>query len=243
MQTSILFNLGINLTSLSKLSCVIGLFFSGIATDPSAKIVSQTKAKPAVSEPQWELEKDEDGVQIYVKPASANSYRQVKAVTRISTTLSAMVALIRDDASARKWMDRVEKFETIKEITPVQWYTYSEISIPWPFKNADIITKNTLTQDENGAVTIQIQNAPDYMPKQDGKSRVLRAGGGWIITPDKNGVVVEYMFHAKREGLSLPGWLVNAITVQSFHRSIERMKAVAQTGKYKDVKLSYLKQP
>ncbi len=243
MHTSILFNLGINLTSLSKLSCILGLFFSGIVTEPVPRIVSRPSTKPAVAEPKWELEKDEDGVQIYVKPASANSYRQVKAVTRISTTLSAMVALIRDDATAHSWMDRVVKFETIKEITPIQWYTYSELSIPWPFKNADIITKNTLTQDENGAVTIQIQNAPDYMPKLEGKSRVLRAGGGWLLTPDKNGVVVEYMFHAKPEGLSLPGWLVNAITVQSFHRSIERMKAVAETGKYKDVKLSYIKQP
>ncbi|MDJ1483751.1 hypothetical protein QNI16_24845 [Cytophagaceae bacterium YF14B1] len=191
----------------------------------------------------WKLEKDANQVQIYVKAASGSSYRQVKAVTTISTTLCGMVALIKDASASPRWMDRVVKYETLQNINDKDWYTYAEIGIPWPFKNADVITHNVLTQSTDGKVTIDIKNAPSYIKKYKDKARVLQAGGSWMLTPEENGVKVEYIFHAKPEGLSLPAWLVNSITVQSFHRSIERMRHLAEMQKYRTAKLEYIKQP
>ncbi len=205
------------------------------------KIVSFKKAKPVLTESAWQLEKDANGVQIYVKAASASAYRQVKAVTRVHTSMSGMIALIKDDAASPRWMDRIVKFETIRKITNQEWYTYAEIGIPWPFKNADLITRNLLEQSDKGIITIRIENTPDFVEKYKDKARVLRAGGGWTLTPQKESVLVEYIFHAKPEGLSLPAWLVNSITIQSFHRSIERMRRLAETDKYKTEKLPYIR--
>lgn len=261
MKAVILLNFWINLTSMGKYLFATAALLGVTAANPVSEntprlaadngktkgsvkeIVSPESEKPASAGPAWQLEKDENGVQVYVKPASASSYRQVKAITRIPTTLSGMIALIKDDAASPRWMDRVVKFETIRKVNAHEWYTYAEIGIPWPFKNADVITKNNLTQAPDGVVTIDIQNTPDFVAKHKDKARVLRAGGSWVLTPHPDGVSVEYIFHAKPEGLSLPAWLVNAITVQSFHRSIERMRHLAGTDKYKSVQLPYIKQP
>ncbi|MCU0353284.1 MAG: hypothetical protein MUD08_06020 [Cytophagales bacterium] len=181
----------------------------------------------------WRLEKDANGVQVYVHDADAHSYRQVKAVARVATTVGGMVAVIKDDKASPRWMDRVVKFETIKTVSAQDWYTYAEIGIPWPFKNADIVTRNTLTQYEDGQVVITLQNEPTFVEKKKDKSRVLRAGGSWKITPCPGGVMIEYAFHAKPEGLALPAWLVNAITVQSLHRSAERLRKLAESDTYR----------
>ena len=213
--------------------CVAVTFWAGT---PSGSANSADKPTD------WRLEKDANGVQIYVHDADAHSYRQVKAVARVATTIGGMVALIKDDKASPRWMDRVVEFETIKAVSAQEWYTYAEIGIPWPFKNADIVTRNVLTQHEDGRVTITLRNEPAFVAKKKDKSRVLRAGGSWQLTPYPGGVLVEYVFHAKPEGLSLPAWLVNAITVQSLHRSAERLRKLAESNTYRNVRLSYIRQ-
>ena len=210
--------------------------------EPAAKIVCSGKAKPASEADNWQLEKDADGVQIYVRQMDGTSYRQVKAVTKVAASLGGMVSLIKDDKASPQWMDRVEKFETVKQISPNEWYTYAEVGIPWPFKNIDMVTQNTLSQATDRNVVISIRNAPGFLPKRKDKSRVIRAQGSWLLVPKKDGILVEYIFQAKPEGLALPPWLVNSLTVNSFHRGIGRMRRLAETEKYKNAALDYIRE-
>jgi len=211
--------------------------------NPGSKIISFVHSKAVSVEPDWKLEKDAGGVQVYVRPASGSAYRQVKAVTKVACSLGGMVTLIKDDAASPQWMDRIVKYQTLQKVNEHEWYTYAEIGIPWPFKNADVITRNVLNQNENNRVTITIENTPDFIEKYKDKARVLRAGGSWVLTPQTDGsLLVEYIFQAKPEGLSLPAWLVNAITIQSFHRSVERLHRLAETDQYRQLKLVYVKQ-
>ena len=214
------------------------LFF----TEPAAKTVSFGKAKPTFDATHWQLEKDADGVQIYVRQMDGISYRQVKAVTKVAASLGGMVSLIKDDQASPQWMDRVEKFETVKQISTSEWYTYAEVGIPWPFKNIDMVTQNTLSQATDRNVTISIRNVPGFLPKRKDKSRVIRAQGSWLLIPKKDGVLVEYIFQAKPEGIALPPWLVNSLTVHSFHRGIGRMRKLAETEKYKNAALDYIRE-
>lgn len=213
------------------------LFF----TEPAFKIVSFGQAKPTFNATDWQLEKDADGVQIYVRQMDGTSYRQVKAVTKVAASLGGMVTLIKDDHASPQWMDRVEKFETVRQVADNEWYTYAEVGIPWPFKNIDMVTRNTLLQDGNRNVTVTIRNVPEFLPKRKDKSRVIRAQGSWMLIPKKDGVLVEYIFQAKPEGIALPPWLVNSLTVHSFHRGIGRMRKLAETEKYKNAALDYIR--
>lgn len=207
-----------------------------------ARIVSSGQAKPVSDAAGWRLEKDADGVRIYVRQMQGTSYRQVKAVTTVAASLSGMVALIKDDQASPQWMNRVEKFETVRQVSDREWYTYAEVGIPWPFKNIDMVTHNTLRQAADGKVMITIQNVPDFLPRRTDKSRVVRAQGSWLLAPQRGGVSVEYIFQAKPEGIALPPWLVNSLTVSSFHGGIGRMRRLAETEKYRNATLEYIRE-
>jgi hypothetical protein len=190
----------------------------------------------------WELVKVKDGVKLYTRPYANSDLKQVRAVTTLRTTLGGMITLLKDTKAAPLWMDRIEKYESIKTVSRNEWYIHAEIDIPWPFANTDVVTHCLLTQDKQSKkVNIAIKNVPQYIPAQVGVTRMQHSEGCWRLTPmSDNQIEAEYIVFAKPNSVPLPSWLINSIALQSIGHSISKMRGIVESENYRNLKLEYI---
>jgi hypothetical protein len=146
-----------------------------------------------------------------------------------------------DSEGATEWINRMKIFKDLKVINDTVWYTYSEVEIPFPFKNKDFITKNVISQDKKTKiVTIAIKSVPDFIPEKEGKSRIRKSEGFWQFKPVGLGKTeITYTFYAEQDG-SLPAWLVNPIVVNSVYDTMLGLQKMYGKKQYQEAKMSFV---
>ncbi len=102
----------------------------------------------------------------------------------------------------------------------------------------------TMTQDpRTHQVVFHSEAVPDFLPPNDKHVRVPETISHWEITPAANGVLnLEYYLRADPGG-AIPAWVVNLALQTGPFKSMKRLREIAQSEDYRDVRLSYLKLP
>lgn len=195
-----------------------------------------------VREDGWELQKNEDGIQIFSRTLPGSKFKQRKGTAIINSDLNGVVALIKDAEAGPLWIDRMIDFKSLKIVNEKEWYTYSELEIPWPFENRDLITQNVISQDpKTRTVTITLTSLPKFIPVKEGKVRMGESEGSWTIEPfGKEQVKVTYLMWSEPGKFAFPQAFITPIVVNSIHSTIKNMKRLLENEKYKNVKLPYL---
>ena len=191
----------------------------------------------------WKLQKQEAGISIYTREGSNSDFKELKAVTNFNSTLSALVAVIKDVPSHKSWIYQCEEARLIKTEGDTVWYYYHETYAPWPVSNryATLVVK--VTQDtKTKVVTVASHNIPDTSNDKSGKVKVLKLVAAWKFTPKSNGTVdAEYQLFVNPGG-EIPAWLVNLFMVDGPYNSIVGMKNELTQSKYKSAKFDFIKE-
>jgi hypothetical protein len=191
---------------------------------------------------EWQLQKNEEGIQIFTRKYADKSFKQIRATMTLEASLSTMTAIIKDDKETIQWADRLKEYKNLKVINNTEWYCYAIAAIPWPFKNKDIITHNVLTQDSSKVVNIHIVSKPDYIPATSDNDRIKKSEGSWNFKPLGNGKVeVTYLFYTEPDGI-LPQWMVTPLVVGSIFKTMQGLKRMTTSAKFKTVQLPYIKE-
>lgn len=195
-----------------------------------------------VRENGWELQKDEDGIQIFSRTLPGSKLKQRKGTAIINSDINGVVALIKDAEAGPLWIDRMIDFKSLKIVSEKEWYTYSELEIPWPFENRDLITQNVISQDpKTRTVTITLTSFPKFIPVKEGKVRMGESEGSWTIEPlGKEQVKITYLMWSEAGKFTFPQAFITPIVVNSIHSTIKNMKKLLESEKYKNVKLPFL---
>jgi hypothetical protein len=175
--------------------------------------------------PVWKLAKDSDGIQVYIRRMEDTGYRQLKAEAFLDRNLEGCVRLIRDAKAGTEWIHRMIVFEDLGAVNDTTWYTYGEITIPWPFQNKDLISRNTLSRNRStGAVDITLESMPTHLPEKEGIKRIRQSEGKWRFEPQSSQKTkVIYTVYAEQDDF-LPDWLVSRVVVASIHKTISQMQ-------------------
>lgn len=189
----------------------------------------------------WNLIKNSDGIQVYARPYKNTKHRELKAIGIFNTSVSSLVAVIKDDKAVPDWINRMKLFKNIKVLSTYKWYTYAELSLPFPYYNRDLISLNTLTQ-KNNKVIIRIESQPAFLPKKRKKVRIKDAEGRWEFHSLGNGKVrVIYQFYAQ-PNLGLPTWIINPLATKGVYNTLKNFRKISRKAKYQQAKLHYLRQ-
>jgi hypothetical protein len=89
-------------------------------------------------------------------------------------------------------------------------------------------------------VTIDGPVVANYVPEKKDIVRVKNSFGKWVLTPQKNGVRIEYTLETDPGG-SLPAWLVNLFVAKGPHETFVKLKKQLAKDEYKDVTVAYIK--
>lgn len=193
---------------------------------------------------EWQLSKEKDEIKIYTRwrPVEEDrEAREMRGEMVVEVPIHNIVHLIKDDSKATQWINRVKTFKNVKIINDLTWYSYSEMSIPWPMDNQDMVTKNELKVNKNGTILIVLTGAPEIVPVKDGVRRIEHFEGGWKLEPmEDNRVKITYsMFNNSKP--VIPRFITDPLVLNSFWSTLDDMRKILIENKDEVVKLPYLK--
>ena len=142
----------------------------------------------------WVLKKDENGIAVYTRFAENSPLKEIRAVTVVESSLSAIVALLLDVKNYPHWIYACSDASTLNVVNNHEEDHYQVTHLPWPLDNRDMIWHFKVEQDEaTKIVTITNTSEPDYIPEKKGTVRVQRVQSSYRLTPlDSGKVNVEF---------------------------------------------------
>jgi hypothetical protein len=180
----------------------------------------------------WILKKSRDGVDIHYRwvESGQESVRQLKASMQLICEVDEVVEMIRSDSASLRWVNRMVQFKNFDESENGIWYTYSEIDIPWPFQNRDLITRNQIEANKKGA-HIKLFSEPDKLPGVKGLVRIETFSGEWIIEKtDDDQTRIDYLIMTEGPPL-LPAWFSDPIVENGLIKTMQSLAAEILTRK------------
>jgi len=176
----------------------------------------------------WRLRKDDDGIEVFTRWIEAEENRkarQMLAQMEVKASIDDVIDVIKDDKTAKKWVNRAKEFYHFDFADEHNWYTYTELSVPWPFSNKDLVTRNRLEYaPEEHKATVVITGVPDHIPEKNSTSRIPHFEGSWEITQlDPQTVKVAYFIFTKQEPI-LPRFIIDPIVENGIWSTLEKMR-------------------
>lgn len=111
-------------------------------------------------------------------------------------------------------------------------YIYMTFHGIWPVSDRDVVLKNSLSQDANGAITLHSREAAGEMPKQEGYVRIPELDNSFVVTALADGWTrVEFSTFVDPGG-KVPGWLANLVSNKAPLDTLNGLKAQLQKPRF-----------
>jgi hypothetical protein len=220
------------MTTQNKISCLVNL------------LIALLLSSNAWAQGDWKLKTDKDDVQVYMKAEDNSSYKSVKTVTTLRTSLSAVSAILLDVLKTPDWVYGTKQCSLLKKESPTSLYYYAEMGMPWPVSNRDFVIRISLSQNQQSkVVTVLATNLPTYIPEKDGIVRIQKSSGKWTISPVGNGMVrVEYILQIDPGG-TLPASIVNMFSYNGPFQSFKNLRTQVNKPEYAKAQLPFIIEP
>lgn len=173
--------------------------------------------------PDWELESDINGIQIYTKDVEGAKYKQVKGVTNLTVPIEHLIQILTDFNGYHQWIKHISESYVMNATNDTTFYVYTMEDAPWPVQNRYHVSKMTVSKAESHC-TIDFESVPDYVDKRDDAIEMKRQRGSWKLTslPDGNSQVE--FFIDKNPGGYVPAWLVNYLIIETPLKTLQNLK-------------------
>ncbi|MBL0358942.1 MAG: START domain-containing protein [Chitinophagaceae bacterium] len=196
----------------------------------------------AISQSDWSLRTDKEGIKVYTKNLDNSPYKAVKTVCTVDASLSRLTAVLLDIKNCADWVYATKSCKVLKQNSPSDLLYHSEVDIPWPVSNRDFVVRLVVTQDERTkAVTVLGENRPAYLPEIKNVVRIQQSYSKWLITPLQNGQLqIEYVLQVDPGG-SVPAWLINMFATKGPFETFQKLRRQVKKDLYNRVSLPYIK--
>lgn len=175
-------------------------------------------------ERQWRLEREEEGVRVYLADVPGSKYKAYRGVVTINGDLATVKAAQEDVEGSCTWIFSCQQQRLLATRDDVS-ELYTRFAMPWPVKARDSVIQVTTRTDADGSVTRLLKALPDRLPEERDFVRVRRVDGQWQLKPLADGKVeVTYEVHTEPGG-SVPSWLANSFVVDAPLQTLQGLRA------------------
>lgn len=196
----------------------------------------------AAQEKGWEFVKNEDGIHVYLKKIDNSPIKAIKVTNEMETTLSALVALMKDVENHHNWTYANKNAKILEKYSEFSWIFYGYSDAPWPVQDRDMVIHSTLSQD---SVTREVKNEgyciPDFIPENEGVVRVPNCHSLWTLTPIGEGKIFVSLEIQIDLGGTIPAWIINMVSTKGPFLTIKNMEEQVNLPCYKNAVIDYIK--
>tara|TARA_R110002049_G_scaffold302667_1_gene495971 strand:- start:329 stop:1150 length:822 start_codon:yes stop_codon:yes gene_type:complete len=178
----------------------------------------------------------------------AGKYTEFRGSTRLRTSLSSLVSLLRDVEHIPAWAYRTLLAMQLESISPREAIVYSVATLDWPFRDRDMVVRTRLHQDPvTLTVTVTGEALPDYLPLNPDYVRVPYMHSSWEFAPLGDGVVeVRFQGHGDIGGSLSDGlgqWFANMIIGEAPHKTLLGLRRAVQQPRYQQAEVTIIREP
>ncbi|TMI90984.1 MAG: lipid-binding protein [Bacteroidetes bacterium] len=187
-------------------------------------VLFSTFASAAIGQYNWKLSKDEDGIKVYQSEVKHSKFKSIKVECTLEGTYDKLMAILNDVPNRKTWVYNNKNSSLLKRVSASEFYYYSEIHLPWPMTNRDVVAHLKMNKDSlNRFLKISEESVPGYAPEKNGIVRVQQSDISWYVTmPSAKMISIVYIFHTEPGG-SLPAWVVNMFTDKGPYESFKKL--------------------
>ena len=181
----------------------------------------------ASAQENWKLVKDESGIKVYTKTEPGSAYKAFKAEMQVNCRIESIVEVLKNSDSINNWIVNCKGIKKLKSEENDQYY-YIETSLPFPFKNRDMVYHFQYIKINSNQVRVDVTGIPDYIPPVEGFVRLAKANGYWLLAPiDTSTTAIAYQMHVEPGGL-IPAWLANPFIVNVPFSTFKELRNIIQ---------------
>ncbi len=190
----------------------------------------------------WESVLGGENLRVERRPYAGSALDEIRGVTRVRSSLNALMALLKDARYNRQWVYRSGGATILQENGYGQAYVYGVVDAPWPMSDRDTIVRFDYHQDSSTKnITITISNVPSFAGEEPGLIRVPDFGGFWKLNPQQDGwVEVIYQVYGDPGGY-VPVWLANYAAAVSVIRTLQNLPEAVT--RYADARSEWVDEP
>ena len=187
----------------------------------------------AVSQGEWELRKDEDGIVAYTRELENLKFDEYRVETTIKASLSEVLSIFKD---FEIYPDLFPGMEDVKVYLdePSHHITYVKFNLPFPARNRDAVFDNYISYDKSrDMLKVKIFCLPDQYETNPKLIRIKSCEGMWEFKKVDDGYLdVRHQMFVDPSGKA-PAFLVNAKLVKDPIKTLKALRAKIQDDKYK----------
>lgn len=172
---------------------------------------------------EWNLEKSEDEIKVYVRDIPKTDFKQFKGIANIEASPDALFDLFVDFDNTKNWGYNLMHIEVLKRISSREFIVYYQVDMPWPLSDRDIINQIKITRDSDGGGKMVLTALPDYLAEKADFVRIKKAEGFYLVEPiSEKKSKLTYQYYANPEGL--PAWVVNSFITDSPFSTLTKIR-------------------
>lgn len=190
-------------------------------------------------DPEWELQKDEDNIQVYFKGVKGSDVQAFMGKTIMSASVSSIVKVMKTDATCVDWVQGCINAYDIEGSTFSNAHQYGINHLPWPADDRDYVNQvSTVNNVQTGDVTISLKAVEGIIPLSD-RVRITNMNIKYYLSPlSDNKTEVIWIQHTEPGG-NIPDWLVNMLLIDIPFYSLTRLEEVARKPEYSAAEFLY----
>lgn len=96
----------------------------------------------------WELSKQTDGIQVYVRDTPNSKLKSFRADVIIPARLTSLVAVLEDTSVFPRLFHNCKSAKSLKKVGHKEFYNYIVTGMPWPVSSRDSITLSIFSQNK-----------------------------------------------------------------------------------------------
>lgn len=214
------------------------LVFAAMYSLGSYSIVSaETVLDP--NDPAWELQKDEDNIQVYFKDVEGADIQAFMGKTVMSASMSSILKALKDETTCADWVQGCVKARTLEGGTFNSALQYGINDLPWPADDRDYVNQITTVDNiDTGEIVVTLNAVEGHIPVTD-NVRLQNMTIRYFLSPiNQTETNVIWVQHTEPGG-HIPGWLVNMLLLDIPFYSLTRLEELANKPDYRSAKFIY----
>ncbi|EKF75862.1 hypothetical protein A11A3_00170 [Alcanivorax hongdengensis A-11-3] len=172
-------------------------------------------------------------VTTYVRDVADSPVKAFRGQVQVAASMTSVLAVITAVDTFPQWVFQSKDARRIA--VQGQEKLYMQFNGIWPVSDRDVVLGNTLSQDDQGVITLHSVNLSGVADKRSGYVRIPKLDNRFVLKPVSDGQVQVTFETYVDPGGRVPAWLANLVSTRAPLETLEGLQAQLKKPRFTDV--------
>jgi hypothetical protein len=179
----------------------------------------------------WETKKQSKDILLqyrWINYYDTLKIRQTRIILFIEAGIPDILGYFTQAKTFSLWAAGVKQC-AIDSLNPEEWVTYTNLDIPWPFEQKDMVARYKII-NYSDEVILSITSSPDHLPRRIGVSRIETYYGQWIFKRGEDQKTYVEFYTIALDKPIMPRFVQDPVIQQVLLDSVYKLKMLSESN-------------